>query len=292
MNSVSPIELLDSYSALRGRLARYIPDCCDEITLRLPTRFDGELAFYRLVNWAYVLVNEAAGTSLLYLVNLPPMRANSIYKREIGYLRTCLNHNLDRRIKRDLKIEAGAAGWFRDACGKGSPRERKHYAAACNFLADRLLEMLNGAVDVCDLLDSPIDGPALVENLVLQVTRAWAAHKFDPIVQQCVDEIGNPGLDLLEFRKRHLEIWRDVAKNAKVNEVDEAVRRKIEADLLSEIDARLPVSAREAKKRICISDQNSLVAALLLLRDARSLSGLSVPEILHRLEIPIRLGKP
>lgn len=279
MSTTSPIELSDLYATLRRRLAVHVSDSCDEITLRLPQEFDGELAFYRLVNWAYALVNEAARIPLPYLANLPPLRANDIYKREIGFLRTYLSHNLGNS-KRDLQTAAGAARWFGQACGKGSPREPEHYAAACHFLADRLRANLEGAIDACDLLDDPIDGPALVANLHLQVSQTWEAHRFDPIVQQCAETIGNPGIDLLKFRSRRLDIWRAVVKNAEAAAVEAAVKRQIEADLLSEIDTRLPIGAREAKEHLCVSGKDAVVAALLLLRDARSKGNLSVPDIL------------
>lgn len=282
MKSTSPIDLADLYGMLRRRLAVHIPDSCTEITLRLPQAFDGELAFYRLVNWAYALVNEAARVPLPFLTNLPPLRANDIYKREIGYLRTYLNHNLGES-KRDLKTAAGASRWFGQACGKGSPREPEHYAAACNTLAGRLRLMLEGAIDACDLLDDPIDGSALVGNLQLQVNQTWDAHRFDPIVQECVESIGNPGLDLLEFRSKRLDAWRAVVKGAEAHLVAEAVRIKIEADLLGEVDNRLPIDARTAKELLCISGSEAVVAALLLLRDARATGNLSVPNLLSHL---------
>lgn len=282
MRSTSPFDLSDLYATLRRRLAVHIPDCCEEITLRLPQAFDGELAFYRLVNWAYALVNEAARIPLPYLANLPPLRANDIYKREIGYLRTYLNHNLGDS-KRDLQTSAGTSRWFNQACGKGSPRNSDQYAAACNFLAAQLRVILEGALDACDLLDDPTDGPALVAHLDMQVTQTWEAHRFDPIVQQCVEAIGNPGLDLIKFRGKRLDSWRAVVKNAQADTLDAAIRRQIEADLLTEIDTRLPINAIEAKKQLCISGKNAIVTALLLLRDARLTGNLSVPDILSHL---------
>ena len=279
MSVTSPIDLSDLYATLRRRLAVHVSDCCDEITLRLPQAFDGELAFYRLVNWAYALINEAARIPLPYLANLPPLRANDIYKREIGFLRTYLSHNLGNS-KRDLQTSAGAARWFNQACGKGSPREPKQYADACHFLSNQLRKILEGTIDACDLLDDPIDGPTLVDNLHLQVSQTWEAHRFDHIVLECAEEIGNPGIDLLKFRSRRLDIWRAVVKNAEAESVVAAVKRQIEADLLSEIDTRLPIGVREAKERFCVSGKDAVVAALILLRDAQSKGKISVPEIL------------
>lgn len=282
MKSTSPLDLSDLYVTLRRRLAVHAPDWRGEITLRLPRAFDGELAFYRLVNWAYALVNEAARIPLPYLASLPPLRTNDIYKREIGCLRTYLNHNLGDS-RRDLQTAAGASRWFGLSCGKGSPRVPEHYATACDVLSDRLRTTLEGAIDACDLLDDPIDGPALVDNLRLQVSQTWEAHWFDPIVNQCVEAIGNPGLDLLKFRNRRLDVWRAVVKNAQVDTAEATVRRQIEADLLSEIDTRLPIEAREAKEHLCISGKEAVVSALLLLRDNQSTGNLSVPHILIHL---------
>ena len=282
MTSTSPIELSELYSTLRQRVNVHIPNCCDEITLRLPHKLDGELAFYRLVNWAYALVNEAARIPLPYLANLPPLRVNDIHKREIVFLRTYLNHNLGNS-KRDNRTAVGASSWFREACGKGSPRDPKHYAAACNELAKKLRKLLEGAIDACDLLEDPIDGSAIAKDLCLRVSQNWSADRFDPIVQQCAEEIGNPGIDLIKFRNKNLGTWRAVVKTAQRESSELAVRRKIEADLLSEIDATLPISAREAKKKICLSGKESIAVAMLLLREARSSASISIPELLHYL---------
>lgn len=279
MSKTSPIDLSDLYATLRRRFAVHVPNGCDEITLRLPQVFNGELAFYRLVNWAYALVNEAARIPLPYLANLPPLRANDIHKYEIGYLRTYLNHNLGNS-RHDLKMLAGATRWFGQACGKGSPREPEQYTAACHFLADQIRITLEGAIDACDLLDHPTDGPGLVADLRLQVSQTWEAHQFDTIVLQCVESIGNPGIDLLKLRNRKLDVWRSVVKNAEPETVEAAVKRQVEADLLSEIDKRLPIDAQKAKEHLCISGKDAIVAALLLLRDARFNGQVSIPDIL------------
>lgn len=108
------------------------------------------------------------------------------------------------------------------------------------------------------------------------------------MVHQCAEMIGNPGIDLLKFRNRRLDIWRAVVKNAETEMVEAAVKRQIEADLLSEIDTRLPLDAREAKEHLCVAGEEAVVAALLLLRDARYKGKISVPDILIHVRCAIQ----
>ena len=93
---MTPTELTGLYDNLRRRIAAHDLSACTEISLRLSPGFGDEIAFYRLVFWAYALVNEAARIPLDFLTKLPPLRADNSLRNEILKLRTFLAHNLDK----------------------------------------------------------------------------------------------------------------------------------------------------------------------------------------------------
>ena len=245
----------------------------------MPSDFGDELAFYRLVIWGYALVNEAAKIPLAFLTNLPPLKANNSFRNEISTLRTYVAHNLDISKKRDQKTYAFVHRWFKDACGRGTPDSAAHYGDCCTYLADKLQEILNGAIVACDLLDDPVDGPRLVTDLKGRIDLAWEAYRFDPLVEECAARLGNPGLDLLIIRSKHLEKWRRVLSQADENERQRVLEQQIEADLLEAIGDALPQIIRENLQRVAAST-DATVAALLLLRETRRIGTMTLPQII------------
>ena len=277
---MTPIELSNLYQTLRTRVSIHSPDGCAEISLPLPSDFSDELAFYRLVIWGYALVNEAAKIPLAFLTKLPPLKADSSLRNEMSTLRTYVAHNLDISKKRDQKTYAFVHRWFKEACGRGSPDSAAHYGDCCIYLAGRLQEALNGAIEACDLLDDPVDGPRLVADLRGRIDLVWEAHRFDPIVVECAARLGNIGLDLLAIRSKHLDKWRRVLAEADENERERVLKQRIEADLLEAIGDILPQTIRENLQQVAAS-ADATVAALLLLREARRIGSMTLPQIIE-----------
>lgn len=277
---MTPIELSNLYQTLRTRVSIHSPNGCAEISLMLPSDFGDELAFYRLVNWGYVLVQEAAKIPLAFLTNLPPLKADNSFRKEVSSLRTYVAHNLDTESTGDQKTYAFVHGWFKEACGRGTPASATDYGDCCAYLAGKLREALNGAVEACDLLDDPEDGPRLVSDLKERIDLVWEAHRFDPIVAKCAARLGNPGLDLLAIRTKHLDKWRRVLSEADENERERVLEQRIEADLLEAIGDILPRTIRENLQRVAAS-ADATVAALLLLREARRIGSMTLPQIIE-----------
>ena len=255
----------------------------------LPSDFGDELAFYRLVNWSYVLLNEAAKIPLAFLTKLPPLDSDNSFRQEVSRLRTYVAHNLDVGKKRDQKTYAFVHHWFKQACGRGTPGA-DHYGDCCSYLAGRLHETLNGAIEACDLLDDPVDGPRLVAELEKRINLHWEAYRFDPLVAECAARLGNPGLDLLAFRSRHLDRWRQVLSEADENERERVLEQRIEADLLKAIGDALPRTIREKLQRIAAS-ADATVAALLLLREARRVGTMTLSEIIELVNSQVLLPR-
>ena len=278
-------ELGDLYGKLRHRVSVHSPNSCVEISLKLPMGPGDELAFHLLVNWAYALLYEAARIPLAFLTQLPPLRADNSFRQEVSDLRTYLVHNLDARRARDRRTRDLAQRWFKDACGFRTLGGAAHYRDCCSHLAHKLREVLKGAIDACDLLDDPEDGPRLVEDFKDRVDLAWDPQRFDEIVVRCAARLGNPGLDLVAFRSRRLDKWRQTLALAKQPDRETVVEQQIEADLIEAIGYALPREIREGVERVAASP-DAVVASLMLLRDAQRVGRMKLPEILARLDPP------
>ena len=276
---MTPSDLSNLYQTLRARVSVHCPDGCAEISLRLPSNFDGELAFYRLVMWGHALVNEAARIPLAFLAKLPPLKANRSFRYETSRLRTYLTHNLGLSQEGDQTTYAFVHRWFKEACGNGSPEDAAHYAACCAYLAGKFQDLLGGAIVACDLLDDPEDGPRLVADLRGRLEVDWEASRFDPLVKKCSVRLGDPGIDLIALRKMHLNKWREALSQADENEREGVLEQRIEADLLAAIGDALPRIVREKLQQVAASAE-ATVAALLLLRETRRLGAMSLPQII------------
>lgn len=276
---MTPSELSNLYQTLRARVSVHCPNGCAEISLRTPSDFGDELGFYRLVMWGHALVNEAARVPLAFLAKLPPLKANRSFRKETSRLRTYLTHNLGLSKTRDQKTYAFIHRWFKEACGRGSPEDASHYAACCAYLAGRFQELLGGAIVACDLLDDPEDGPRLVADLRGRLEVDWEASRFDPLVEKCSARLGDPGINLKALRGMYLEKWRQALSQADENERERVLEQRIEADLLEAMGDVLPRTVREKLQRVAASAE-ATVAALLLLREARRLGAMSLPQII------------
>lgn len=278
---MTPADLANRYNQLRQRLAVHVHGACRDISVPLPSNLNDELAFYRLVNWAYIVLNEAAKTPIAFLMALPPLKANAELRNDVGRMRTFVAHNLDVTSKSDLKTRSFAHSWFRSACGSGNPIDPAQFAKCSTYLVEKVERALRGAVEACDLLDDPDDGPALVNDLRGRIDLNWEAHRFDPIVADVANSLGNPGLDLIEIRRKNLDSWRKILTVSDETRRNEALRLKIEATLVSEIADTLPLSAVEISKCLAIRGPEAVCAALVILRDVRRLMPATIGQIIE-----------
>lgn len=277
---MTPADLANRYLQLRQRTDMHLRGACGDVSIPLPADFGDELAFYRLVNWAYVVLAEAGKLPIAFLIALPPLSTTSKLRAEVGNMRTFVAHNLDVTSPSDYKTRSFAHQWFRTACGVGTPIVAADFASCCCYLATRLDGVLKGAIEACDSLDDPDAGPSLVTDLRNRIELQWDAHRFDPIVAEAAAAIGNPGLDLLAIRRRHLESWRKTLATADENQRETALRLRIEATLIAEFADTLPSSITEISARLAIAGPPVIGAALVLLRDVRRFAPFTVAEIL------------
>lgn len=278
---MTPIELSNLYEQFRERVSVHVSNGCKRISVLLPDAFCDELHFYRLVFWGYALVQEAAKVPLAFLIRLPPRRSNAQLPKALSRLRTYVSHNLNFEKKRDKSTYMFVHGWFREACGSGTPDGPSQYGMCCNVLAEELRCVLSDAIVACDLLDDPTDGSRLVSDLRSRVQLRWEGYRFDPVVKKCALRLGSPSLDLRRFRAKHLDKWRRTLVEAQEGEQMRALELRIEEELLTVIGRALPVTANEALKQLGLAGRDATVAALLVLRSVRQCGQRTVPELIE-----------
>lgn len=278
---ITPAELANRYNQLRQRLAMHIKDACEEISVPLPNDFTNEIAFYRLVNWSYIVLNEAAKLPLSFLMALPPLQTNNELRTTVSRMRTFVAHNLDVTSKHDVSTRAFAHGWFRSACGVGTPISDAQFARCSSVLGQHIDSALRGAIEACDALDHPDEGPILVSDLKDRIDRHWEAHRFDVYVEEVATALGNPHIDLIEFRRKHLDSWRKTVATADENNRESALRLKVEASFLSAVEDTLPISIADLTKRLALEGPEVVMAALFILRGVRLHSPASLVELIQ-----------
>ncbi|MGO4737422.1 hypothetical protein AB4099_12820 [Bosea sp. 2KB_26] len=279
---MTPVDLANRYTRLRQRVSMHVPNACGEVSVLLPANLEDEMAFYRLVNWAYIVLNEAAKVPLAFLMALPPLQAGNGLRTEVGRMRTFVAHNLDVTSPHDRKTYAFAHSWFREACGVGTPTENSQFSKCSEYLGKKIDEALQGAIAACDVLDHLEDGPSLVTDLQSRINLQWDAHLFDPILTEIAAEFGNPGLDLLSIRSKNLDAWRKTLATANEADRERALRLKIEATVIAAIADTLPLTTKEISERLVLAGQEVVIAAMVILRDVRRFAPATVSEIIDR----------
>ncbi|SEK73205.1 hypothetical protein SAMN05444354_102192 [Stigmatella aurantiaca] len=267
---------------LRQRLAVHIgSNVLPDITILPPAGTDDELSFIRLVGWAYVLLQETGKVPLNFLKELPPMSSSDKLLPQVERLRTWTSHNLYFSKDHDLKILRGAQAWFKQYCGTGTPHSPVHWEACFNQLSGDVLAVLTGAISACDALDSEIDGPRLVESLQLRLNRNWEAFRFDAYVHKAMTQLGFQGIDVVSFRKRHLDSWRKLVATTEDFAIERLLTCRIESDVLALMADALPVNAQELLVNLGLKTPIDVAAAMLIIRQQRSSESLDLPSLLQ-----------
>jgi hypothetical protein len=263
---VSFADLQEAHRQLRLRLRVHAGETAlGEVTVKIPVADDDELSFIRLVVWTYVLRHETGKIALSFLKELPPFTSGELLP-EVGILRTWATHNLSPSKNSDKKTLQLAWAWFANTCKASIPSTSAHWKACFCKLCDQVSGVLRNAISACESLEDPEDGPSLLEELRRRLERNWEAYAFDKHVAEAAHRLGFEGVDIVEFRKRHLDFWRKVVSAADASSIERLLAQRIEADLLEFMNNALPMTSREVLERVSVADPRELGALLLAVR--------------------------
>ncbi|MES2298968.1 MAG: hypothetical protein V4582_18120 [Pseudomonadota bacterium] len=261
--SFAPIS--SDFLVLRKRLLLAIgANAMTDITIAQPTGDDEELSFIRLVAWAYVLLHESGKISLNFLRRLPPWQGGELLPY-VRALRTWTSHNLSFDREVDVQTMRISVQWFAAACGVGTPTNAVHWKKCFEKLSTDLHSVIKSAILTCDLFDDPVDGNNLKKELQEKLDRNWDAHKFDRYAEAVFERLGYSGFDVVAFRNRHLNNWRQIVSASTPDQIDRNLTIRIESDILRSLMDALPVSIEEFDKLIVCENSDSLLIILLIL---------------------------
>lgn len=227
------VGLEKAFGILQGLVNGRAPGGIAGISTRLPTDEQGELAFYKLTTWGYVLFNEAARIPTSFLIELRGDAHVREFKQIVEHLRTYLCHNLSDSSKSDRRKLEFIKRWFRSFCQGDFPESHDDFIKCVSHLENGLANSIESMVLAAELLYDPIDGPRLVEDLQLRISRTWPAYKFDEIAAELAIDIGLTFADVRAIREKFLPRWREALAGSIVGAEVEAVRYRVLTDLVS-----------------------------------------------------------
>lgn len=272
---------------LRTSLASFVgPLALAEISVRPPADGHGEISFLRLVAWSYVLVFEAGRVSIPFL-----LRTSGAYERQrksidlIRALRTWFFHNLGLARDRDVQVSLLVQRWFLNVCGKTPPGSHAEWNECFGRLCDDVGELVHQCQRaVGEVLSSPDDGEAVIDDLRRRLTHVWPAEAFDELVGDLATRLGIR-IDVAKFRRRRLDAWRSFVLDVpEGDDPREAVARVMERDILEYEGGVLPIGGSDVMAHFDLPPGTDVG---MLLRRARELFSAGVrneDELWHLLE--------
>ncbi|CAB5106077.1 hypothetical protein IST4116A_05620 [Burkholderia cenocepacia] len=257
-----------AYLQLRRRLTAYVSaDVLPDITIEPPKDAADELAFLRLVAWSYTVLHETAKLSLGVLRHLPPLRERSgALLPHVRALRTWTSHNLALESKTDVATIRSAIAWFRANCGTGTPSSAANWAQCFDVLLNDISTLLEQAVKACDAFEDPVDGKGLKEEFERRLERSWEGFQFDSFVEAACNLLGYSGLDVVPFRNKHLQAWRDIVALSEPDAIDKNLTKRVEADVLLYMGDAAPLTGTEFQALLSLSTGQEIRACLSVFR--------------------------
>jgi hypothetical protein len=253
-----------AYLQLRRRLAACMAvDVLPDITIEPPRDPVDELAFLRLVAWTYTVLYETAKLSLGILRHLPPLRNRSgTLLPHVRALRTWTSHNLAFDSKTDIATIRSATAWFQYSCGAGTPLTIANWSKCFDVLLNDIATLLEQAVQACDAFEDPTDGKGLKEEFERRLERNWEGFRFDAFIEAACKLLGYSGVDVVSFRNKHLQDWRNVVALSEPDAIGKNLTKRVEADLLKYMGEAAPLTGTEFQALLALSTASEIRACL------------------------------
>jgi hypothetical protein len=207
----------------------------DPLTLEEPKPPEDELHFLRLVNWGYVLLNEAGQpvfrelVRLLKSVNPSDARSFGEAKRDIEALRTWTAHNLAGESGNNQRTITLAKAWIITRCG-----QEPNWPVCCKEMCNTLLGMISSLTGCFQkILQSEQDSSIAISQIINLVNNAWPVHTFDEYISKIAIQRNLQDMDVVAYRKSHFDEWTKLGNYFTSRE--EAIKA-IERAIASEMD--------------------------------------------------------
>jgi len=125
---------------------------------------------------------------------------------------------------------------------------------------------LEHAVRACDAFEDPTDGKGLKEEFERRLGRSWEGFRFDAFVEAACKLLGYSGVDVVPFRNKHLQAWRDVVELSEPDAIDANLTKRVEADVLQHMGEAAPLTGAEFQALLALSTAQEIRACLSAFR--------------------------
>lgn len=225
-----------------------------------PDFHNNELSFLRLVSYLYTIYFETGKSGISVLQRSMGNEAENNLKKHkaiIQMLRTKLQHNLDKSVSRDFKIEVDCMAWNKSACGKNIPTNEDDWQSCSRkLLSDSESIMVNIASTLEEMTNSPANKEAFVINWGITSTKEIPAHLYDNHINEHIKFIDITDFDTVKYRNKNLATWRNYITNLNpCADFQMEIKKIVESSLVRDFFYVLPVTIDDLNSIFILSRQ-------------------------------------
>lgn len=262
--TVDPEDLI--YRFLRARdgvneLARFLTQrdraVFGELHLDLPPLTPRELGFLRCTSWLYLHYYEAGKTNVLFLESkfdafgIDPLQDIRQHRERIRQLRTYWQHNLLSFNERDAALADACRSWYGRICGTQRPVIEEHWEICLSRLLEEALQYIE-CIEACVRhIELDESRRTILVEWESRLAHTWDVAEFDRVIEIVARDFGRPDLDVVKFRNRYLDRWREgLELLAAPVDFEREVRKKVEYSLVSDVMASLPITGTDIMREL------------------------------------------
>ena len=269
-----------------------------EVFIRSPRSSPPELAFYQVITWLYGFYYEAGRTSLSFLNRMSEIYGldmQGIYDRhyrDVRYLRTYLQHNLNLESKTDIETQRHCEDWFYECCGSAIPGAEAEWNDCLSYILLCCIEFLSVSIECVRAIERDEAVEAVTQQWLVRLKRYHPPHEFERLVAVVVHDIGQDTLDVGRITSRYYDRWSGDLLSRSVDYVfEEEARKLIEQTILSESDPPLPISASDIMRTFGFPPGPDIGRLLRIAKVLYLDKHCNKAELLNRLKDPEELAR-
>ena len=164
-------------------------------------------------------------------------------------------------------VRAYTYQWFDTVCGEISPETPEDWKKCFDTLANDMIALISKLTDSCKLLEDVNDGKHNLQELQKRIKKLWDGYQFDEYVEDAIKGLGYDGIDIVEFRNKHLQQWRSIVQTSNDESVDTLLQKRIEIDLLTHMSNSFGYTFEELSLVLNLKNKESLQVLVVLIQN-------------------------
>lgn len=267
-------------------------------SLQFPKLIPAELGFLRVVSWFYILYFEIGKISVdflnkrLSLYGLDNDGKTGRHLQEIASLRTHLYHSLDPRSKHDTVIQQTCDRLFLSYCNTAVPTKEVQWESCLIGLLKDCIKFLEGIRDCIRAIEQDETQTEILQEWEFRRNRYHPPHEFDKVIGITAADIGFDNIDIQRFRNRHYDQWCRELDQLSEYQFQQEARKRIERDLLSEMENLLPIDGHDIMEAFNIPPGPKIREFLAKARELHASSPCPKTLLLERLRDALKTEVP